>query len=253
MRRRSAVTTAALVLAATTGLACAIEIPTAAPDETPAPAPVTAEPGPTGSGTIDLEDKYDSYDDMDEYVDEVVRGFMYPWLRDTWPGMRQPDVRFVESGERGREGCLDYDGDQAYYTSESYEYCQPDLTVYLGQDTVWEFFRLTGDAGPAIGIAHEFGHHIQYQLGVDPPYTAAESVDFENQADCLAGVFTGWARDNDYLDDEDNDDLEDIEALFPLIASAEGDDRDHGTLQERRAAFYDGYDNGVRGCGLRAG
>lgn len=252
MRRRSAVTTAALVLTATTGLACAVEIPGAAPEETPAPLPVTAEPVPAGSENIDLEDKYDSYDDMDEYVEEVVVSFMYPWLRDTWPLMPQPDVQFVESGERGREGCLDYEGEQAYYTSASYEYCQPDRTVYLGQDTVWEFFRLTGDAGPAIGIAHEFGHHIQYQLGVDPPYTAAESVDFENQADCLAGVFTGWARDKDYLDEEDNDDLKDIEALFPLIASAEGDDRDHGTFQERRAAFYDGYDDGVRGCGLRA-
>ena len=43
--------------------------------------------------------------------------------------------------------------------------------------------------------------------------------------------------------------------LLPLIASAEseGDDRNHGTLEERRAAFYAGFDSGVTGCGLFAG
>ena len=40
------------------------------------------------------------------------------------------------------------------------------------------------------------------------------------------------------------DDIEDIELLFPLIGSAEGVDRDHGTTEEREA---------VKDCLSRAG
>jgi hypothetical protein len=252
MRRRSAITTTALVFFGIALGACDLGVP--GPDESADPeATVTSSPTPAPRGS-DLEDKYSTYSDMEAYVADVTDGLLYPWLDATWPSMRRPHVEFVERGDRGREGCLDYEGEQAVYTSESYEYCEPDNTVYVGHDMVWEFFKETGDAGPAMGMAHEFGHHIQYALGVDPPTTPGESIDFENQADCLAGVFTGWARDEGYLDERNNDDLEDIDALFPLIASAEDEpDRDHGTITERREAFYAGFDDGVRGCGLRAG
>ena len=57
---------------------------------------------------------------------------------------------------------------------ESYEYCPVDQAIYVGQDMLWEFYTRTGDAGPAVGLAHEFGHHIQSQLGVPLDQMAAE-------------------------------------------------------------------------------
>jgi predicted metalloprotease len=185
---------------------------------------------------------------MDEYVEIVVNQMILPWLDETWPNMPYPDVRYVEDGESGYEGCTDYDGGPARYSGESYEYCPPDRTIYLGQSLLWLFFEETGDAGPAMGIAHEFGHHIQDWLGVDPPYTSAESIDYENQADCIAGAWTGYTRDEGWLEVED--DLADIDMLFPIIASAESEDRDHGTEAEREDSFFDGYDRGIAACGL---
>jgi len=253
MRRRSAVTTTALVIFGIALGAC--DLGTPGPDESADPAGTTLAAEPSSDPTPtpgSLEDEYDSPSDMKEYAYLLRDNYLEPWLDDTWPGMPFPYVRFVAEGQEGRESCLDYTGDPAYYTSESYEYCEPDVTVYVGQDTLWEFFRETGDAGPAMGMAHEYGHHIQYQLGVDPPSTPSESIDFENQADCLAGVWARFGKQKGWL--EEADDLDDIEQLFPLIASAEDEpDRDHGTLTERRAAFYAGYDEGAEGCGLQSG
>jgi predicted metalloprotease len=111
---------------------------------------------------------------------------------------------------------------------------------------LWEFYTRTGDAGPAVGLAHEFGHHIQQMAGVGPPRTADESVRHENQADCLAGAWTRYTDKQGWL--EYPDDIEDIELLFPLIGSAEGPERDHGTVAERARSFQLGFDGDVDAC-----
>jgi hypothetical protein len=210
------------------------------------PAPVDSAPSPTGTGES-LEGKFE-YDTMDEYVNAVLP-MIEGWINATWPGMPLPETIYVPGGAAGREGCLDIDGRPATYTSRSYEFCPADNRVYVGQDTLWEFYTETGDAGPAVGLAHEFGHHIQTQLNLPPARTTDQSIRVENQADCLAGAWTKWTDDKGYLERED--DLQDIEALFPLIGSAEGPDRDHGTTRERRNAFETGFDGGVTACGVR--
>ena len=65
--------------------------------------------------------------------------------------------------------------------------------MYVGQDMLWTFYEQTGDAGPAVGLAHEFGHHIQQSMGVPAPRTAEQSTRHENQADCVAGAWTRTA------------------------------------------------------------
>jgi len=210
------------------------------------PAPVDSpnpDPGSTGS----LEGRFD-YDTMDQYVDAVIP-MVEGWINETWPGMPLPQVIYVPSGAAGREGCLDMNGRSASYTSRSYEFCPADNRVYVGQDTLWEFYSETGDAGPAVGLAHEFGHHVQTQLDLPPARTTDQSIRVENQADCLAGAWTKWTDEKGYL--ERDDDLKDIESLFPLIGSAEGPDRDHGTTRERRNAFEAGFEGGVAACGVR--
>ncbi|HEY7224230.1 MAG TPA: neutral zinc metallopeptidase [Micromonosporaceae bacterium] len=257
MRRRSAVTTAAVSIFGLVLAACAIpEAP--GPNDSGSSDTTAVTASATSSGDRQSMEGQYTFDTMDQYVDKVVSDLIVPWLNDTWPSIEVPDVRFVPEGISGREGCEDSDGHRAQYSTDSYEYCPPDVTVYVGQDAVWEFYSQTGDAGPAMGLAHEFGHHVQYSLGVTPPETSQESVAFENQADCLAGTWARWADAKGYLDTAENSpngrsDLDDIELLFPLIASAEGADRDHGTLEERESAFNDGYRGGPPACDINAG
>ena len=251
MRKRSALTTVALSLSGLLVLGCVIPEPESPfePDFTVPPTTTEATPDPSETGAS-FEDIYNDYEAMDEYVDAVVEEFLNPWLNETWPRMALPFVMYVPSGVTGPQECTDFDGNPGFYSGLSYEYCPADMTVYLGQDTLWEFFEETGDAGPAMGMAHEYGHHIQYELGVRAPRTAAQSVDFENQADCISGAWARWMEDRGDLETED--DLRDIELMFPIIASAEdeGADRDHGTLEEREQAFTNGFLGGPAACGL---
>jgi predicted metalloprotease len=247
MTKRSAVTTVALCMFGLLVAGCVIPSPDPQVDSRPSPSE-SSEPTPSAS-TTSLEGRFE-FETMDEYVDAVLP-MIEQWMEATWPQMTLPELVYVASGESGPEGCLDGDGDRASFTSRSFEYCPPDLTVYVGQRTLWDIYSQTGDAGPAVGIAHEFGHHIQTQLNVPSPQTAAQSVQYENQADCLSGAWVKYTDEQGWL--EVPDDIEDIELLFPLIGSAEGTDRDHGTTEEREEAFTDGFNGGVTACGVRAG
>jgi predicted metalloprotease len=201
-------------------------------------------PGQAASGES-LEGRF-THETMGEYVDAVTP-MITQWMEDTWASMPLPArVVYVPRGTAGAEDCLDPSGSVAQYTSMSYEYCGVDQTIYVGQDMLWEFYTRTGDAGPAVGLAHEFGHHIQQQAGVRLPRTADDSVRHEDQADCLAGAWTRYTDEQGWL--EYPDDIEDIEALFPLIGSAEGQERDHGTVTERARSFQRGFGGGVPAC-----
>jgi predicted metalloprotease len=208
------------------------------PSDRGAPEPGTSTPGQSLEGQFDREG-------MNEYVDAVVP-MITEYMQETWPNLPLPEVVYVPEGYSGREGCLDQNGNQARATSGSYEYCPVDGAVYVGQDMLWEFYTRTGDAGPAVGLAHEFGHHIQSELGLT--LENMSSVDIENQADCIAGAWTRFTDERGWLERED--DLQDIETLFPLIGSAEGPDRDHGTTQERAASFEAGFLGGIEACDL---
>lgn len=213
-------------------------------DGGPADAAASSQPQPPRNGDS-LEGKF-SYDTMDDYVDAVVP-MITDWADATWKNMPLPrTVLFVPRNADGASACVDSDGGRALYTSESYEYCPADEVIYVGQDMLWEFYSRTGDAGPAVGLAHEFGHHVQTQVGVPDPRTADESIRHENQADCIAGAWTKYMNEVGSL--ERDDDLADIDALFPLIGSAEGPDRDHGTARERLEAFSDGFEGGLTAC-----
>ena len=84
-------------------------------------------------------------------------------------------------------------------------YCPLDKKVYIDlafYDELKRRFGAPGDFAQAYVIAHEIGHHVQHQLGIDQkvqqmqrrlPQAQANqlSVRLELQADCLAGV---WAN-----------------------------------------------------------
>src|SRR5690606_15997762 len=131
---------------------------------------------PQGTGES-LEGRF-SYGTMDEYGNAVAP-MITAFVEETWPDLPLPRVVYVPEGASGRQPCQDASGRQARYTSSSFEYCPVEGTIYIGQDSLWVFYTETGDAGPAVGIAHEFGHHIQSQLGL--PIGQLSSVAVENQ------------------------------------------------------------------------
>ncbi len=203
----------------------------------------SATPNPTG--TQSLEGAF-QYETMDDYVNAVLP-MITEWHEATWPSLPQPRrVNYVPKGASGPEGCQDREGNQATYSAESYEYCGGDQMIYVGQDLLWALYDRAGDAGPAVGLAHEWAHHIQSVARVPAPQTAEGSIRLENQADCIAGAWVLFTKEKGYL--ELPDDIEDIEQLFPLIASAESADRDHGTLREREESFNLGYTRGLDQC-----
>jgi predicted metalloprotease len=180
-----------------------------------------------------------SYGQMSDYLD-AVEPMVAKFFQTEYEDVRPPrDVVFVPSREVRRSIC------GGYSDSSAYEYCPASRTIYIGQDLLWSFYRRQGDAAPVIALAHEWGHHIQTMLGVPFARTNAESVRFENQADCLSGAFAKFADEQKWLE---ADDLGDIDGLLQAVGSREGRFRDHGTVAERKQAFELGFKSGARGC-----
>jgi uncharacterized protein len=143
-------------------------------------------------------------------------------------------------------------------------YCPLDQKVYIDLgffDELNQRFKAPGDFAQAYVLAHEIGHHVQQQLGIEQqvrqqsqqnPGDANElSVRLELQADCLAGV---WARSTYDRGILESGDLQ--EGL--TAAAAVGDDRiqsqaqgridpesfTHGTSEQRTHWLQTGFDSG---------
>jgi predicted metalloprotease len=140
-------------------------------------------------------------------------------------------------------------------------YCPQDKNVYLDLSFFDVMNReLGGSSAPlaqAYVIAHEYGHHIQDQLGVlarsqdGDTGPTSNSVRIELQADCYAGVWAANAVDTEYIEPLSQSDVND--ALSE--AKAVGDDWiqqrsggqinpegwTHGSSEQRVRWFTIGY------------
>ena len=149
------------------------------------------EPG----GTADLSNNGDEVQFMGYVLDDA---------NDLWAGV------FRDSGETytPTKLVLFTGGTQSGCGPASSEtgpfYCPADQKVYLDLDFFKELrnrFGAKGDFAEAYVVAHEVGHHVQQQTGIEAQVRQLEqqnpdrqnelSVKTELQADCLAGV---WAQ-----------------------------------------------------------
>jgi predicted metalloprotease len=149
-------------------------------------------------------------------------------------------------------------------------YCPTDKHVYIDASFFSELTdRYGADAGALAQeyvVAHEYGHHIQDQLGLlqaaqrDPEGAASGSVRIELMADCLAGM---WAHGASTTKDRQGRPLlkpltkGDIDSALSA-AAAVGDDRiqqksqgrvdpeswTHGSAAQRQRWFTRGYQTG---------
>ncbi|MGV3490880.1 MAG: neutral zinc metallopeptidase [Devosia sp.] len=141
-------------------------------------------------------------------------------------------------------------------------YCPNDKSVYIDlsfYDQLRRQFGAPGDFAQAYVIAHEIGHAVQDQTGVLPEFNRARasmsqeeqnaySVRVELQADCYAGVWANYVKQQNWLESGDTE-----EAI--TAANAIGDDTltrgqvsernfTHGTSQQRMAWLRRGMETG---------
>ncbi len=135
-------------------------------------------------------------------------------------------------------------------------YCTADETVYYDpgfQDTV---VNISGSYGFTMIVSHEWGHHVQIMTGVtisrDPELNdGLYPIEFELQADCLAGVYTQDALANGEIGWDEVEDAITITSAAGDSPSTEWDDiTAHGTGDQRVESFMTGFEDGFLGCNL---
>jgi uncharacterized protein len=135
-------------------------------------------------------------------------------------------------------------------------YCVIDEKIYYSTEFRTLIENQIGDFAWVIVVAHEWGHHIQAKLGFDlgvVPDRAGEvaPIEFEHQADCLAGAYAIDAELSGWLDPGDIDEALTItEISGDPPGTAWDDPRAHGTGDVRVDAFMTGYNAGIASCDL---
>jgi predicted metalloprotease len=135
-------------------------------------------------------------------------------------------------------------------------YCVIDQKIYYSSSFRKLIETRIGDFAWVVVVAHEWGHHIQAQLGFDlgvSPDAASDAPSFEleQQADCLAGAYSIDAEMNGWLDPGDIDEaLKMTEISGDPPGTAWNDPQAHGSSQQRVDAFLQGYSGGLAACDL---
>lgn len=179
--------------------------------------------------------------ELDQYWSGVFaqNGLSEPWVNFWFPA----------PGETGTSACTDGSGRPAPIGDQSLFYCPTSEYIVVSQQAAYDIWTgamvgpdgqraggMIGDFAVAMVIAHEFGHHIQDELGL---FGTLDTPTIEQHADCLAGVWTAAAEQIGILDPGD---VEEGMTAAWLVGDSAFDAADHhGTSDQRVAAFVTGY------------
>lgn len=173
--------------------------------------------------------------DIDKYWQTRLRGIIVAY--DT------PEVIACRAGAEA--GCgFDLEGN-AFYSGR-------DNSIYYDVGLFEQQFTENGDFAPILILAHEWGHLVQAHVGFFS--LDLHSIDYELQADCMAGVYARNANQRKLLA------LGDLEAAAASLLGF-GDESDvawydegaHGSPEERVFAFQAGFKEGLGVCASVAG
>jgi predicted metalloprotease len=218
------------------------------------PTPQNPQVAPSGGGVQSTQSE------MDDFVATVLAD-----TEDVWSeifrqaGRDYPEPTLVLFSGSVSSAC-------GYASSASGPfYCPGDRKLYIDlsfYEQLRRRFNAPGDFAQAYVLAHEVGHHVQNVVGLLPKFNEERrrmserqanqySVRVELQADCYAGVWANKTAHKGYLEEGDIDEA--------LNAAAQiGDDMiqkrtqgyvvpdafNHGTSEQRRRWFYQGYKSG---------
>jgi uncharacterized protein len=191
---------------------------------------------------------------VEGFLDDVLVSVDRYWTR-TLAAAGRPEPRvarvWVEPGEILRTGCGVAADDSAAF------YCPTDDTIYVAVVLAARLWRgiagdfpgeragyghAVGDFGLAYVVAHEYAHNVQEELGLytQTPRTGVEP--FELQADCMAGLWGNSVYREGKLEPGDVE-----EAMSTAAAAGDfdfGNLQHHGTPEQRRAAWLEGFRGG---------
>jgi uncharacterized protein len=191
---------------------------------------------------------------VEGYLLDVLRSVDRYWTQ-TLAAAGRPEPRvsyvWVEPGQILRTGCGVAADDSAAF------YCPSDDTVYVAvvlASRLWRgiandfpgeragYGHAVGDFGLAYVVAHEYAHNVQQELGLYTQSPRLGAEPFELQADCMAGLWGNSVYREGRIQQSDIE-----EALSTATAAGDfdyGNVQHHGTPDERRAAWLDGFQAG---------
>ena len=186
-----------------------------------------------GEVGVDFEATMDAAaDDLDEYFEEVL------------------EAEGFGNEYRSPRNVVFYTDPIETACGESLEnnafFCSGDNSIYMHEPFMLELWEV-GPFSPVYVLAHEWGHLVQWDLGILGG--GSLSVQVELQADCLAGNYALDLDERDYIDERNL-----LEAGVTLISVGDPENYPwwapgaHGTSEQRVEAYTQGYQTDFAGC-----
>lgn len=204
---------------------------------TPSEAATESTDEPTEEPTEEASEMREQFDDAVEKIEAYAEE----------QDLSTPsDWNFIEEDGSEPTQCTDQSGQELDADDQAYFYCPPDDAIFVGEAAMESFGDKFGKQAPAIGMAHEWGHHLQFQTDLEVNDQDTQ-IAIENQADCISGAWYRTERGGDDLLKGLTQDVK-VGLLLLAISELEGPNRSHGTVLEREGSFISGATQGLDRC-----